>query len=134
MNSQNTLQHPTDTSLYVDFAGQRHPVDSLQDASDKWNEFRDRTGIGASDLDETPLIKNAAGAVVGKIAYNGKVVMELTRYKVTALDTDNCPLAQACVLAASEKQAADWLHQELLAELKAGHGMRFHSGIKVISV
>jgi hypothetical protein len=58
--------------LYVQVGGQRYAVDSLQDAANKWDEFRQKSGIGGS---ETPrvLIVDQNGKEVGRISYNGKV-------------------------------------------------------------
>jgi diguanylate cyclase (GGDEF)-like protein len=65
------------SQLYIEFAGQRHPVESFKDASEKWGKFRDQTGIGSSDLDENPLIKDESGKTIAHIAYNGKIVSDV---------------------------------------------------------
>lgn len=61
--------------LYVEFAGQRHPVKSFKDASEKWDEFRTRAiegGAGSRDVPNA-LVTDKQGKAVGHIAWNGRV-------------------------------------------------------------
>jgi Inorganic Pyrophosphatase/Large polyvalent protein-associated domain 1/RadC-like JAB domain len=59
--------------LYVEFAGQRHPVDSFKDASEKWDKFRETTMAGASEIGEGVKIFDQDGNEVARVAYNGRV-------------------------------------------------------------
>ena len=56
----------------VEYEGQRFRVASLQEASEKWDAFRERTGAGASELGRAT-IYDKSGALVGKIMYNGRI-------------------------------------------------------------
>lgn len=58
--------------LYVRHGEQRFPVASFEEASRKWNIFRDATGAGASQLHDA-IIENSAGKKVARISYNGRV-------------------------------------------------------------
>ncbi len=60
-------------SMFVHFAGNKYPVESLKDASEKWESVRDLTGIGASTMPTSPLVKDGAGKILGYIAYNGRI-------------------------------------------------------------
>jgi hypothetical protein len=59
--------------LYVERGGKRFEVDSLEDASKKWDTFRDQTGAGASEIGEGARIVDQDGKEVARISYNGKV-------------------------------------------------------------
>lgn len=60
-------------TLFVERGGKRFEVASLQEASDKWNQFRDVTGAGASKIGEGAKIVDQDGKEVARISYNGKV-------------------------------------------------------------
>ena len=59
--------------LYVERDGKRYPVDSLQDARQKWNRFRDQSAAGASEIGEGARIIDQEGNTVARISYNGIV-------------------------------------------------------------
>jgi hypothetical protein len=58
--------------LFITIGGRRYPINSLEDASRKWDQVRDAAGTGSSET-PTPLIVNAAGETIGYISYNGRV-------------------------------------------------------------
>jgi len=58
--------------LFVEFDGQRYQVDSMQDASEKWEAFRDETGVGSSEVSNLPIF-DQTGKQVAYVSYNGKV-------------------------------------------------------------
>lgn len=59
---------------FVEYDGQRFLVGSLQEASEKWDAFRERTGAGASELGRA-VIYDERGVMVAKIMYNGRVIL-----------------------------------------------------------
>lgn len=59
--------------LFVERGNQRFEVASLEEASRKWDSFRDTTGAGASQIGEGARIVDQTGAEVARISYNGKV-------------------------------------------------------------
>ena len=72
---EKALAHTTQ-SLEVEFNGKRYPVGSIEDAKNKWEQFRDefavKTGMGVSGAgDGIPIFKN--GKQIARISYNGRV-------------------------------------------------------------
>lgn len=63
--------HPS--GLTVTFGGRTYPVASLNDASRKWNAFRDAASAGVSDLGNGVVVRNQHGTIVGRISYNGRI-------------------------------------------------------------
>lgn len=61
------------SALFVQRGRERFQVDSLEDASRKWDRFRDATGAGASEIGATATIVDQDGREVAMISYNGKV-------------------------------------------------------------
>lgn len=61
------------TGLFVRFAGKQYPVESFQDASEKWEKFRDETGEGVSGIGIGIPIFDGSGKQVANVSYNGKV-------------------------------------------------------------
>lgn len=59
--------------LFVERGGKRFAVDSLEDASAKWSQFRDASGAGVSVLGSDAKIVDQNGTEVARISYNGKV-------------------------------------------------------------
>lgn len=59
--------------LFVRRGSQTYPVASFEDASQKWCEFRDTTGAGASEIGEDVMIYDQTGTPVARISYNGKI-------------------------------------------------------------
>ena len=60
-------------ALFVTFGRKRFQVDSLRDASDKWTDFRDRTGGGVSEVGNGVEVHDEAGKLVGSVSYNGRI-------------------------------------------------------------
>ena len=58
-------------AMTVRWEGEEFPVASYEDAQAKWNEFRARSGAGASELPRAAIYEN--GQKVADIAYNGKI-------------------------------------------------------------
>ena len=64
-----------DKGLKIQYGKKEYPIDSVQQASDKWNDLRDiamKEGVTSKEAD-TPLIKDASGKTVGYISWNGVV-------------------------------------------------------------
>jgi N12 class adenine-specific DNA methylase/antitoxin (DNA-binding transcriptional repressor) of toxin-antitoxin stability system len=59
--------------LFVRWGGQTHPVESLQDASEKWEAFRDKAGAGVSEVGNGVSIVDQTGKEVARVSYNGRV-------------------------------------------------------------
>lgn len=59
--------------LSVSFGGKSYPVDSLEDAAEKWSQFRDTSGAGASEVGNGVSVVDAAGNEVGRVSYNGRI-------------------------------------------------------------
>ena len=64
--------HVPGQKLFLDIAGRRFPVDSLEDASRKFLKVSAAYGEGASQT-PSPLIVDSQGKTVGYVAYNGRV-------------------------------------------------------------
>lgn len=67
--------------LSVRFKGKDYPVNSMEEASSKWNDLRDaaiREGMGSRDLEESPIVIDSSGRKVGTISWNGKIREEKT--------------------------------------------------------
>ena len=58
--------------MTVTFDGKNYPVASIEDAQDKWNEFRDTSGGGVSNVGNGVVVKDASGEILGTISYNGR--------------------------------------------------------------
>lgn len=58
--------------LFVEWNGRRMPVESIEDAQEKWTAFREQSGAGASEIGEAAII-DQDGKPVATIAYNGNV-------------------------------------------------------------
>lgn len=64
-----------DKQLFVEYEGKRYPVSSLDEASRKWDQFRQeatRQGAGASDIAPAHIV-DGSGKRVWRIAYNGRI-------------------------------------------------------------
>jgi len=59
--------------LIVSWGGRSFPIESIEDAQQKWDQFRQQSGAGASEIGSAQ-VKNSNGDVLGKIAYNGRFV------------------------------------------------------------
>lgn len=59
--------------LSVEFGGTRYPVDSIEDASKKWEKFREETGEGVSKLGNGVPIFDQTGKQIAYVSYNGTV-------------------------------------------------------------
>ena len=59
--------------LTVSFNGNTYPVDSLQDAQAKWNEFRKASDGGASEIGNGVQVIDGTGQIVASVTYNGRV-------------------------------------------------------------
>ncbi len=63
--------------LTVEFQGKTYPVDSIDDAVDKWSDFRtaatQQGGGGVRDIGNGVEVKDADGNTVARVAYNGRV-------------------------------------------------------------
>lgn len=59
--------------LFVKFDGQTFPVESLRDASEKWERFRDTVNAGYSEIGNGVPIFDQTGKQVAYVSYNGKV-------------------------------------------------------------
>ena len=58
--------------LEVEFDGKRYPVTSIQEASEKWTQFRQQSDAGVSDVGNgVPVFEN--GKQVARISYNGRM-------------------------------------------------------------
>lgn len=55
------------------YSNQVIAVDSLKDASNKWNAFRERTGIASSETPVIQVVNTGTGEVVAKLSYNGRL-------------------------------------------------------------
>jgi len=62
----------TSPGLRVEFMGKSYPVESLADASRKWDQVRETGNFGASELEAFPLVYEGV-TLIGYIAYNGKI-------------------------------------------------------------
>lgn len=59
-------------SLSVEFGGKTYPVDSVEDAQQKWVKFQETAGAGVSQVGNGVEVKDQTGKVVGRISYNGR--------------------------------------------------------------
>lgn len=59
--------------LFVTFGGQRYPVESIEDAQRKWEQFRDASVGGVSEIGNGVEVMDGAGRVVARVAYNGRL-------------------------------------------------------------
>lgn len=59
--------------LFVQRGDKRFPVESLEDAATKWDQFRDATGAGVSDIGSSTRVVDQDGKEVARISYNGRV-------------------------------------------------------------
>jgi GGDEF domain-containing protein len=58
--------------MEVEFRGKRYPVESFADAQDKWDQFREQTGAGASSIGDGAKVY-LDGKEVARISYNGRM-------------------------------------------------------------
>jgi hypothetical protein len=71
-----TMNTQVATPLTVKYRGTVYPVASLEDAADKWNEFRDaamRQGLGPDDICGHLDVRTSSGRKVARISWNGRV-------------------------------------------------------------
>jgi hypothetical protein len=59
--------------LFVERGDQRIEVDSLEDAQAKWEQFRDKSGAGVSQIGNGLRILDQDGKFVARISYNGRL-------------------------------------------------------------
>lgn len=59
--------------LFVQRGNQRFEVGSLEEASDKWAQFRDTTAAGGSEIGNGVVIVDQDGKTVARISYNGNI-------------------------------------------------------------
>lgn len=59
-------------SLSVEFGGKTYPVESVEDALQKWVKFQETAGAGVSQVGNGVEVKDQTGKVVGRISYNGR--------------------------------------------------------------
>lgn len=59
--------------VLVRFGGRVQRFGDYRDASNAWCAFRDKSGLGASEMPGVPEIVDAQGRAVGYISYNGRV-------------------------------------------------------------
>lgn len=58
--------------MAVEFDGKRFPVSSVEDAQEKWEQFKEATGAGVSEIGNgVPVFMD--GIQVARISYNGRV-------------------------------------------------------------
>lgn len=61
----------------VKFRGKTYPVESVEAAAAKWDEFRDTAiragGGGVSEIGNGLAVRDEHGALVAKVSYNGRV-------------------------------------------------------------
>ncbi|MDD5540740.1 MAG: hypothetical protein PHG61_08620, partial [Candidatus Marinimicrobia bacterium] len=70
------LHQDVPAALFVTIGDRRYPVKSFAEASEKYRAVIDTLGVGVSKVPAKymePKITDAAGKVIGHIAYNGKV-------------------------------------------------------------
>ena len=60
--------------MKLDINGTIYDVASLDEASRVWCEIRDSLGLGASDMYEGCGTVRDGACIVGRIAYNGKIL------------------------------------------------------------
>lgn len=66
-------------SLTVKYRGRVYPVASVEEAADKWCEFRDaamRQGLGPDDIGSGLLVSDSSGRKVGRVFWNGRIRSE----------------------------------------------------------
>lgn len=61
------------TQLFAVYGKKRVPVASVEDAANRWNDFRDRSGGGASEIGNGVVVVDARGVAVAEISYNGRI-------------------------------------------------------------
>lgn len=59
--------------MYVEFNGKKYPVDSVQDASDKWLKFVDEANDGVAELGNGVEVTDENGKAIARISYNGRI-------------------------------------------------------------
>jgi hypothetical protein len=59
--------------LFAQWGDQSHPVDSIEDASRKWEAFRDKSGAGVSEVGNGVVVVDQTGKEVALVSYNGRV-------------------------------------------------------------
>jgi hypothetical protein len=78
VESLDELEEPAEVapaSMTVEFGGKTYPVASIEDAQDKWDQFREKAnqeGSGSADIGNGVIVKNSDGTEVGRISYNGR--------------------------------------------------------------
>lgn len=60
-------------NLTVTFGGKTYPVSSVEDARDKWEQFRDQSAGGVSVIGNGVRVLDGAGKFVGRVSYNGRI-------------------------------------------------------------
>jgi len=55
------------------YSNQVLAVSGFRDASEKWSELRDRTGVGSSNSPIVVVVDTDNGEHVAKVSYNGRV-------------------------------------------------------------
>lgn len=63
------------SQMFVEWGGRRFPVESIDDAQDKWDQFREASNAGASEIGGA-IVTDESGKKLGKIAYNGRYFPE----------------------------------------------------------
>lgn len=66
------MTHQLTEPLFLQVGRKRYQIDSLQQASQMHEKARDASGLGASQIGST-LIVRADGAPFGYVSYNGRV-------------------------------------------------------------
>lgn len=73
--------------LFLKYGSKTYPVNSLKDASDKWQDIRDRAmkeGLGPRDMENTPLVVDEAGKTQAEISWNGNIIESKPRTEKVA--------------------------------------------------
>lgn len=65
--------------LFAEWGGKRMEVESLEDARDKWERFRDTSEAGVSQIGNGIRVLDQDGKFVGRISYNGRIWSEEDR-------------------------------------------------------
>lgn len=60
--------------MTISMGGQLVHVASLREARDKWNAYRNRTGVSASGMKRKDgNVYDAEGTLIARVSYNGRV-------------------------------------------------------------